>query len=518
MNLKNIFLVSLLMFSVVSIGYALGNKNYGLAFEADSAEGTFVDKSEFENLLSSAVHVQEALEVIDSILVTSESIKTDLLRSSNTWSGTNTYINPIIADSIYAQSINSLKVNTEEIIVSSISVITSTGAFLINGTSQVKGYSLKISTAPDESITNFIVTKDGDVGINTDVPTSELDVNGVINANTGIFNEVQTSTITGISPLLIQGTNIIISTATNKSALPSIFVGGGNVGISTSSPKGLLHVGSGDTSKLIVETGGNVGIGITNPAAKLDIDMTDLTTTEGLHISRDAAGSHYAYFNVSDENDVSIFTIHESSRIIIGPGSASNLLHVTGDMNIEGNDGWDGAGDNAILRFGADVGSESGVVSEFGSGLTLSVFKSGGGGILGTNALDAMFVEETSGNVGISTSTPNVKLMVNGDYGATSTTPAQITSDQNNYAVSGFSIFRLSTDASRTITGLVAEDNKYLTIINVGANDLILANENASSTAVNRIITGTGGDVTYVTNAVAILWYDNISTRWRILK
>jgi len=73
---------------------------------------------------------------------------------------------------------------------------------------------------------------------------------------------------------------------------------------------------------------GRVGINTINPLGELDINMKDLTSTEGLHISRDATplGNHYAYLNILDEFDQSVFKVHESGNIGIGtsdPGAAA---------------------------------------------------------------------------------------------------------------------------------------------------------------------------------------------------
>ena len=95
--------------------------------------------------------------------------------------------------------------------------------------------------------------------------------------------------------------------------------------------------------------------------------------------------------------------------------------------------------------------------------------------------------------------------------------PAQITANQNDYEFEDAAIvYRLSTDASRTITGFLEPiSEKMMVIVNVGSSDLILADQNASSAAVNRIITTTGADVTLGADASAILWYDGVTERWR---
>lgn len=106
---------------------------------------------------------------------------------------------------------------------------------------------------------------------------------------------------------------------------------------------------------------------------------------------------------------------------------------------------------------------------------------------------------------------------------ATPTTPAQITANQNDYNPGGRSKFlRLSTDAARTVTGLTMPSTQVTgeehVIINVGSQNLILANESASSTAANRFTNTTGADLTLSANQMAFLWYDGTSSRWRVSK
>ena len=103
-------------------------------------------------------------------------------------------------------------------------------------------------------------------------------------------------------------------------------------------------------------------------------------------------------------------------------------------------------------------------------------------------------------------------------------TPAEITADQDNYNSGGTlaRLYRLSTDTARTITGIAAPGGNHaveeLIAVNVGSNDLKFANESASSTAANRIITGTGGEITLASGSPPIvLFYDSTSSRWRVM-
>jgi hypothetical protein len=101
--------------------------------------------------------------------------------------------------------------------------------------------------------------------------------------------------------------------------------------------------------------------------------------------------------------------------------------------------------------------------------------------------------------------------------------PAQITSNQNNYNPAGFtsggnpegaSILRLESDAARNITGLVGGVNGRLLIVaNVGAFTITLMNEDTNSTAANRFIGSS--NIGIAPNDSVKLWYDGTSSRWK---
>lgn len=96
--------------------------------------------------------------------------------------------------------------------------------------------------------------------------------------------------------------------------------------------------------------------------------------------------------------------------------------------------------------------------------------------------------------------------------------PAQITAATNNYDPTGLSTattLRLTTDATRTITGLAGgADGRILVLHNVGAFNLILSDEDASSTAGNRF--ALSANLTLTPDQSAVLHYDATSSRWRL--
>ena len=95
------------------------------------------------------------------------------------------------------------------------------------------------------------------------------------------------------------------------------------------------------------------------------------------------------------------------------------------------------------------------------------------------------------------------------------TSPDQLTADQNNYSLADAILSRFSTNAARTITGFAGAKAGIKIIANVGSNNLVLANNSASSDAQNRILTHSGANITLTAGQLAIMTYDFTSARWR---
>jgi hypothetical protein len=97
--------------------------------------------------------------------------------------------------------------------------------------------------------------------------------------------------------------------------------------------------------------------------------------------------------------------------------------------------------------------------------------------------------------------------------------PAQLTASQNNYNPTGLStatVLRLSTDASRNITGLAGgAAGRIIVITNVGSNDIVLVDSSGSSSAANQF--QLDDDITLGADQSAVLQYDGTSSRWRAL-
>jgi len=100
-------------------------------------------------------------------------------------------------------------------------------------------------------------------------------------------------------------------------------------------------------------------------------------------------------------------------------------------------------------------------------------------------------------------------------------TPTSIGANQNNYDPTGLStatFLRLSSSGSYNITGLAGGTSGRVVIIhNIGANNLTLKDESASSTAANRFALPSTDDFVLWPDQTVILHYDATTTRWRVI-
>jgi hypothetical protein len=97
--------------------------------------------------------------------------------------------------------------------------------------------------------------------------------------------------------------------------------------------------------------------------------------------------------------------------------------------------------------------------------------------------------------------------------------PTQITATQDNYNPTGLStasVLRLSSDASRNITGLAGgADGRVLILHNVGGFNVALLDESLTSTAQNRFALSTNQTIPPDTSVA--IQYDGTTLRWRLL-
>jgi hypothetical protein len=94
-------------------------------------------------------------------------------------------------------------------------------------------------------------------------------------------------------------------------------------------------------------------------------------------------------------------------------------------------------------------------------------------------------------------------------------------STTDNYAPTGHAtagVWRLSSAGAASITGISGGvDGRHLRVVNIGDHPITFLDDNAGSTAANRIRTvGAGRQIQE--NGGVDLWYDGTSNRWRVIE
>ncbi len=118
----------------------------------------------------------------------------------------------------------------------------------------------------------------------------------------------------------------------------------------------------------------------------------------------------------------------------------------------------------------------------------------------------------------------SVGMLFDGHLSFGALTPTVLSADVDDYEpATGSSrrrIWRLeASGADRTVTGVALQSaGDTLIVVNIGStNNVVLAHQNASSTASNRIVSPTGADLILGPDEYAYLWHDATTDRWRVL-
>lgn len=280
---------------------------------------------------------------------------------------------------------------------------------------------------------NYITALTGDVTASG--PGSVAATLATVNSNVGTFTN---STITvngkglvtaassgtaGLSTSLAKGNFIVGNDANVAQATTSIFISStGFVGHATTTPWGLLSVnpdalgsgvpefviGSSTTTHLIVTGAGNVGIGTTTPYARLSVKGAGTTT--GVN------------FQTTNSNNSPLLTVLDSGFVGIGTVSPNDTLQVTLSEGTGTKTGYSVRNLSATGAAGMQYYDETGGLAVF-TGFVNSTKEFRYNNIATTpsfnfltGSISRIYIAST-GNVGISTTSPQSTLTVNGDIG-----------------------------------------------------------------------------------------------------
>jgi len=268
---------------------------------------------------------------------------------------------------------------------------------------------------------NLAIMKDGgNVGIGTTSPGAKLEVSGGTTPSADTNIKIDTSGSTTYNPYLDLKAN---KPANTLSGGLRIFNGGGAtpfvqiVGKTASSDTtGSLEFYTSNNEAMRITSAGNVGIGTTSPGAKLSFGTYYSTYNNVNSVRLYEFGSTLYGFGISSNlleihadqspGNIGFFTnnsekvrITTNGNVGIGTTAPSQKLSVVGGYGLIKGPSWVTTGDASTLYFGD---TNHFIQSLFGQGVKIS---SVGGYI---------FLQQSTGNLGIGTTGPTQKLDVAG--------------------------------------------------------------------------------------------------------
>ena len=139
------------------------------------------------------------------------------------------------------------------------------------------------------------------------------------------------------------------------------------------------------------------------------------------------------------------------------------------------------------------------------------------------NSKDIEIIRRTVGVLGITNGSTS-----GGSFAYTSSTPAAIVANQNNYVLTGSAFQRLNCTTASDITGIAPPtggahvDGRMIRLVNVGTATVMLKHNSTSSTAANRMFVASAADKALAVNAWADLVYDATdngsgAAGWRVM-
>ncbi|WP_036296980.1 hypothetical protein [Methylosinus sp. PW1] len=219
-------------------------------------------------------------------------------------------------------------------------------------------------------------------------------------------------------------------------------------------------------------------------------------------------------------NGAAVSATSSSNDGVYGVSTSGNGVHGSASNGT----GVFGRGDNGYGVYGQSVYSYSGFFEaqwNNNTAATLVTQQNGTGtGDLfqALNSSGTVLANITaSGRLGIGTPSPATLLDVNGAASLRLGTDYTTTGSQNNVSIGATSTVRYNGTAAATFTGIAAGANgQILYLHNPSSYTLTLSNQNASSSAANRIVTGTGADLPVPSNTSVTLQYDSTAALWRV--
>ena len=341
----------------------------------------------------------------------------------------------------------------------------------------------------------------------------------------------------------------------------SLFDDGNFVGLNTTTNSGLLSIqGSGTTqSSLFVQAAASASaptIAIKQATTQTG-SLLQLVDTNGNPLGGFAASGNLFYANSGFTTTLGTATLTANRSISLPneggtlciQGSVNCGFELTGSNNFIQNQtasnqtaGFKITGNGTLAILTANTSVMTSLIDTPSNGGTLALGTTNAtGGInlnqdttiavnksinfaTGTGNFDMHLSNGTlqtgTGNVtlnGTTTAVAGITLTSAGAFATQKGTDYSTVGTTNNVALGNAGLYRLTGASAQTITGIAGgTDGRQLTLVNAAAQAATISNNSASSSATNRIITGTGSDIVLPAGASISLIYDTTAGFWRV--
>lgn len=325
-------------------------------------------------------------------------------------------------------------------------------------------------------------------------------------------HEADTTSIHGITDTSLLVTTDGTQTVTNKtiSGASNTIT---NVSLSTG-VTGTLPIGNGGTG----QTSANAALNALLPSqasASGKVLQSNGTDAAWQTVSATAAGSAgQLQFNVGGALGADSQLHWDNTSKRFGIGSSGSFKFLVYDSSLTGTT----ASSNVIAKF-----TSNGTGYDAAIQLADNTGGYGNIGMLGSALYFAPAGSErvriNSTGLGIGTSSPTNTLDVNGTVRYRRSVVTLANGTNNNVSAMTTSFVSISGPTGVfTVTGIVAgEDGQMVTLYNPTGNAMTIANDSASSTAANRILTTTFADITTSGPGTVTLFYSANESRWIVV-
>jgi hypothetical protein len=255
-----------------------------------------------------------------------------------------------------------------------------------------------------------------------------------------------------------------------------------------------MRLRTGGEDRVHIGTLGKVGVGTTSPDFNLEV-----------------IGESDASFAVTRYGGDSPGIFGRSAGGTISTPTATQSTHVLGIFGARGHDGTSFTSSRARIEIGASQNWTS-----TANGTNISFYTTANGT---TSSQQRVYIAQ-SGNVGINRTSPNAKLDVDGDIilGVKSHEPLFPNSNIIALDREGKSVIRVIGTNTTSLSGIAAGvDGMLLYIYNYDSVNFTIAHNSATALNENRIWTGNGSDIVFTSRGGAILIYDGVNLKWRVL-